>query len=94
MESVVWASARNQRPRVFETVRLCVCRLRLQDAIRGGKPGTREQCVAAARAALEEGACCVVDRYGSVRGNDPRGVVRGGEVVSRDAKCRGVQRTA
>ncbi|GLC48946.1 hypothetical protein PLESTB_000165900 [Pleodorina starrii] len=33
-----------------------------QDAISDGKRGTREQCLAAARAALEEGACCVVDR--------------------------------
>ncbi|EFJ51495.1 hypothetical protein VOLCADRAFT_120448 [Volvox carteri f. nagariensis] len=33
-----------------------------QDAIRDGKPGTREQCIAAVRTALGEGACCVVDR--------------------------------
>ncbi|GIL62703.1 hypothetical protein Vafri_16875 [Volvox africanus] len=33
-----------------------------QDAIRDGKPGTRQQCISAVRTALEEGACCVVDR--------------------------------
>ncbi|GIL89972.1 hypothetical protein Vretifemale_17710 [Volvox reticuliferus] len=33
-----------------------------QDAIRGGKPGTRQQCISAVRIALEQGACCVVDR--------------------------------
>ncbi|GLI62201.1 hypothetical protein VaNZ11_004792 [Volvox africanus] len=33
-----------------------------QDAIRDGRPGTRQQCISAVRTALEDGACCVVDR--------------------------------
>eukprot|EP00198_Chlamydomonas_reinhardtii_P001968 XP_001691304.1 predicted protein [Chlamydomonas reinhardtii] len=33
-----------------------------QDAINKGKPGKREQCVAALRAALAEGSCCIIDR--------------------------------
>ncbi|KAG2449967.1 hypothetical protein HYH02_000071 [Chlamydomonas schloesseri] len=33
-----------------------------QDAINKGKPGKREQCVAAVRAALAEGSCCIIDR--------------------------------
>ncbi|KAG2429067.1 hypothetical protein HXX76_011307 [Chlamydomonas incerta] len=33
-----------------------------QDAISKGKPGKREQCVAAVRAALAEGSCCIIDR--------------------------------
>ncbi|GFR50688.1 hypothetical protein Agub_g12940 [Astrephomene gubernaculifera] len=34
-----------------------------QDAIRsGGRPGSREQCITAAKAALAQGACCIIDR--------------------------------
>lgn len=43
--------------------RLNAC-LNPQDAINKGKPGKREQCVAALRAALAEGSCCIIDRWG------------------------------
>ncbi|KXZ48867.1 hypothetical protein GPECTOR_25g452 [Gonium pectorale] len=33
-----------------------------QDAIQGGRPGKREQCIAAACAALDQGSCVVIDR--------------------------------
>ncbi|MEW5300925.1 MAG: hypothetical protein WDW36_003816 [Sanguina aurantia] len=33
-----------------------------QDTIKGGSPGTRKQCLSAARRALSSGDCCVIDR--------------------------------